>query len=75
MEHTEISVSTLHYRNFCTPHYRKFLRKADETSSDNRAAATARPQCLPRLNKKASSRGFLSCLFQIHGGAPKEVCT
>ena len=28
----EIFVSTLHIRNFCTPHYRKFLCRADETS-------------------------------------------
>ena len=29
---TEASVMKCTYRNFCTPHYRKFLRKADETS-------------------------------------------
>ena len=31
MGRTEISVSTLHYRNFCTPHYRNFCVKVDET--------------------------------------------
>jgi hypothetical protein len=29
---TEISIMECTERNFCTPHYRKFLRKADETS-------------------------------------------
>ena len=29
---TEISVMKCTYTNFCTPHYRKFLCKADETS-------------------------------------------
>ena len=28
----EISVSRLHYRIFCTPHYRNFCVKVDETS-------------------------------------------
>ena len=32
MGHTEISVMECTDRNFCTPHYRTFVRKADETS-------------------------------------------
>ena len=28
---TEISIMKCTYRNFCTPHYRKFLREGDET--------------------------------------------
>ena len=30
---TEIFVSTLHNRNLCTSHYKKFLCKADQTSN------------------------------------------
>ena len=32
MVRTEISVNTLHYWNFCTPYYRNFWCKVDETS-------------------------------------------
>ena len=50
MGHTEIFVSTLHYRNFCTPHYRNFWRKVDETSSSHYRGAALATSCTTVVN-------------------------